>query len=538
MSLYPMTSPTGFVVRGYPAYLLFESDATVPRKYIGPPTPKAIETWLTNTSPLVEFDSIDEWTCYVAAAQEPIALVVVPDLHSPDRLVAEALAAQSDVGVVALRAYDWAVDGAGGKLGPRLWVYDPVLNTQNLLHQLSNQHTQPIVLLATMNVDAVEYQSLVQVVGGTRFRIIRYDMNATTVFTSRDLVQGIVCYQDGIFNDLRPYFRPTLATKLTQGGYYYYPRNTTAAVLHLAIARNDVRVVQRLLPCRPAMFTAQALDLAASFGHLDLVRFLHAASPGGATTSAMDSAAQNGHLAVVIFLHEQRQEGCTTYALNSAIRENHIEVVRFLVERRTEGCSDATVHHAAATGKLDVLRLLHDTTLGCFSSQTMDMAAAAGQLQVVKFLHCHRPDDGCSADAMDDASRRGFGQVVRYLHDLGKTCTTNAMDDAAANGHLDIVQFLHNYRHEGCTTDAMNQAARNGHLNVVTFLHTHRKERCTVDALNDAASFGHAAVVGYLKEHLITFCDMNRAATLARRGGHAALALELEMIPTVPHHID
>ncbi|RHZ41283.1 hypothetical protein DYB31_015139 [Aphanomyces astaci] len=132
MSLYPMTSPTGFVVRGYPAYLLFESDATVPRKYIGPPTPKAIETWLTNTSPLVEFDSIDEWTCYVAAAQEPIALVVVPDLHSPDRLVAEALAAQSDVGVVALRAYDWAVDGAGGKLGPRLWVYDPVLNTQNL----------------------------------------------------------------------------------------------------------------------------------------------------------------------------------------------------------------------------------------------------------------------------------------------------------------------------------------------------------------------------------------------------------------------
>ncbi|ETV66331.1 hypothetical protein H257_17132 [Aphanomyces astaci] len=132
MSLYPMTSPTGFVVRGYPAYLLFESDATVPRKYIGPATPKAIETWLTNTSPLVEFDSIDEWTCYVAAAQEPIALVVVPDLHSPDRLVAEALAAQSDVGVVALRAYDWAVDGAWGKLGPRLWVYDPVLNTQNL----------------------------------------------------------------------------------------------------------------------------------------------------------------------------------------------------------------------------------------------------------------------------------------------------------------------------------------------------------------------------------------------------------------------
>ncbi|KAF0736484.1 hypothetical protein Ae201684_007497 [Aphanomyces euteiches] len=125
---------------------------------------------------------------------------------------------------------------------------------------------------------------------------------------------------------------------------------------------------------------------------------------------------------------------------------------------------------------------------------------------------------------MNDAARRGFSKLVCYLHQQGKTCTTDAMDDAAVNGHLDIVRFLHMYRHEGCTTDAIDLAARNGHLEVVKYLTFHRFEGCTDNAMNDAAAYGHDRIVAFLKQHWMARSNYERAATLAHRAGHGAIA--------------
>ncbi|KAF0701386.1 Aste57867_8088 [Aphanomyces stellatus] len=345
------------------------------------------------------------------------------------------------------------------------------------------------------------------------------------VLTLPDVVRTIVEFQDGIFDDLRPYFATTRRSS-SSSVRGYYPTNPTVAVLHLAIARNDMHVVRRLSGCRPAMFTPQAVDLAAAFGHVTL---LDACLCGlSATTSAMDSAAQNGHLAMVTYLHVHRTEGCTPYALNAAIRENHIDVAAFLLDHRHEGCTDNMVDHAAAAGLVEMVQLLHAHSVKGFSAQTLDMAAAGGHLSVVDFLVTHRASDGCSVDALNDAARRGHVDVVAYLHRCGKPCTTDAMDDAAANGHFEIVAFLHDHRNEGCTTDAIDLASRNGHLEVVQFLHARRTEGCTVDALNDAAYYGHRQLVHFLMRHYVSSCDVARATTLARRAGHEAIAAALE----------
>ena len=73
--------------------------------------------------------------------------------------------------------------------------------------------------------------------------------------------------------------------------------------------------------------------------------------------------------------------------------------------------------------------------------------------------------------SIDNASREGHLEVVKYLHSIGKECTTNAMDYASSRGHIEVVQYLHSIGKE-CTTRAIDFAGRNGHLEVVKYLHS------------------------------------------------------------------
>ncbi|RPJ75655.1 MAG: ankyrin repeat protein, partial [Alphaproteobacteria bacterium] len=43
--------------------------------------------------------------------------------------------------------------------------------------------------------------------------------------------------------------------------------------------------------------------------------------------------------------------------------------------------------------------------------------------------------------SMDEASNKGYLELVKYLHISGKKCTSNAMGWAAGNGHLEVVKY-------------------------------------------------------------------------------------------------
>jgi hypothetical protein len=80
-------------------------------------------------------------------------------------------------------------------------------------------------------------------------------------------------------------------------------------------------------------------------------------------------------------------------------------------------------------------------------------------------------------DTMDEASKRGDLEVVKYLHGIGKECTVWAMNLASRNGHLEVVKYLHSIGKE-CTTNAMDLASDNGHFEVVKCLYSIGKD-CT-----------------------------------------------------------
>ena len=79
----------------------------------------------------------------------------------------------------------------------------------------------------------------------------------------------------------------------------------------------------------------------------------------------------------------------------------------------------------------------------------------------------NRPE-GATAEAIDSAAARGHLHVVQWLtaNLPGLASTTMAMDCAACAGHLNVVKFLHKARDEGCTAEAMDLASKRGHLEV------------------------------------------------------------------------
>ena len=68
--------------------------------------------------------------------------------------------------------------------------------------------------------------------------------------------------------------------------------------------------------------------------------------------------------------------------------------------------------------------------------------------------------------SIDESSKNGHLEVVKYLHYIGKNCTTYAMDYASMNGHIEVVKYLHSIGKD-FTRYAMNWASETGHLEVV-----------------------------------------------------------------------
>ena len=70
---------------------------------------------------------------------------------------------------------------------------------------------------------------------------------------------------------------------------------------------------------------------------------------------------------------------------------------------------------------------------------------------------------------IDWASNRGYLEVIKYLHLIGKECTLDALNRVSNYGHLEVVKYLHSIGKE-CTLDALNNALNCGYFHIVKFL--------------------------------------------------------------------
>ncbi|OQS02833.1 Bcy1 protein kinase A regulatory subunit, partial [Thraustotheca clavata] len=206
----------------------------------------------------------------------------------------------------------------------------------------------------------------------------------TSVLTNTNLLGLITQFQDGLYQELLPWYKEAknikslhhpsfqglmyvnlperfLSMPYTSDHVIYLPMyimlparhlnlnssvNDPRLTLHIAIVDGDIYRIERLLKCYPTMASSQAMDLAAQCGYLHVVQFLHKQYDMGCTTNAMDYAAGNGHIEIVQFLAEHRKEGCTENAMYDAAMYGHLNVVQYLYNKGLADCTSIALMHA------------------------------------------------------------------------------------------------------------------------------------------------------------------------------------------------
>ncbi|KDO34399.1 hypothetical protein SPRG_01535 [Saprolegnia parasitica CBS 223.65] len=246
--------------------------------------------------------------------------------------------------------------------------------------------------------------------------------------------------------------------------------------------------------------TTHAMDDAIANGHLKVVAWLHLARDEGCSHHGFDVAykqrtKQPNGAAILAFLEDARGYGFTETSLIEAATVGDL---RFLRAAVSVPCTTRVMDAAAGSDQLDVLQFLHrHRAEGCSEAALMG-GAAIGSLPVVTFLCTHYHDASHLVKAMTEAARHGHLHIVQYLHGLVPvgTAGTKPMNAALRKDRVEIVHFLQAHRpSEGCTSRALEDALWNIDEDLYTFLVGVRPELLSQTTLEAAAGHGQEDIV-------------------------------------------
>ena len=152
-------------------------------------------------------------------------------------------------------------------------------------------------------------------------------------------------------------------------------------------------------------------------------------------------------------------------------------------------------------------------------------AAKYGHLHIIKWLFdtCNKSSLYYTDDAMNEAAKKGYYEIVKLLHENGMKITHTSLEKAAENGHYQIVKFLQknisnnyhscpllnrnvNVHYIDMDNINMDKVAKNGHLKIIKYLyrHGHKPSRYAMD---EAAGNGHLEVLKWLHKRRHKFIN-------------------------------
>ena len=151
------------------------------------------------------------------------------------------------------------------------------------------------------------------------------------------------------------------------------------------------------------------------------------------------------------------------------------------------------MNESAKKGYLNLMKYLHEN--GCsWGSNTCKWAAKYGNLDCLKYAH----ENGCSwaSNTCYDAAKNGYLDCLKYAHENGCNWASNTCYDAAFGGNLDCLKYAHE---NGCSWGSWTcrYAAKNGHLDCLKYLH---ENGCPIDkqiCINEAKKHKH--IIEYLE---------------------------------------
>lgn len=147
-------------------------------------------------------------------------------------------------------------------------------------------------------------------------------------------------------------------------------------------------------------------------------------------------------------------------AINHAAHYGHLHIVKYFVEvfnidltNSVHRHGETTLIYASSSKKdtLEIIKYLYEKGVDIFANKNLALcwACSKGHLQTVKFLVEHGADINERINhnpqyptAIQEAARKGFLPIVKYLFEKGAKHANLALKDASANNRLEIVYFL------------------------------------------------------------------------------------------------
>ncbi|RLN87114.1 hypothetical protein BBJ28_00015808 [Nothophytophthora sp. Chile5] len=291
-----------------------------------------------------------------------------------------------------------------------------------------------------------------------------------------------------------------------------------AKMVHAVIANGHAAVLTWLIAALPMKSlkceeTAGSwMDVAAEYGQVGILQWFHdhaTALPMGVdgnlpacTVEAIEKAARNGHSNVLAFLYENdlvnlTDETGAMKALVAAVQGGHRDCVEWLVAhfgelyKQSSSASTVAMDAAAGMGHVDILQYLRDEPTTCTwqtSAKAVNEASRQGFVNVLRWLHfdrCNHVEEEQQVDDEDADEQDEIQGDSRW--------TPTALDLAATNGHLSTVQWLTEHHREACCSfEAFNAAAYMDHLEIAQFLYGHVRSSCSVEQATEHAEEGGA----------------------------------------------
>jgi hypothetical protein len=90
---------------------------------------------------------------------------------------------------------------------------------------------------------------------------------------------------------------------------------------------------------------------------------------------------------------------------------------------------------------------------------------------------CQNRTEGCTIAAMNNAAMYGHLEIVKLLHENGKTCTDYAMIAAISHSEFEVVKWLHLNRSESTLWDTVVKADRCQQFEMIEWFNTNFPER-------------------------------------------------------------
>ncbi|EGG18724.1 cytochrome P450 family protein [Cavenderia fasciculata] len=226
-------------------------------------------------------------------------------------------------------------------------------------------------------------------------------------------------------------------------------------------------------------------------------------------TNLVASIASVGHVAILEHLIKRYPNLDYYNAYDMAAENGHLPILKLLTEQTSAQSNDISgaLDQAARRGYLDVVTYIHQTRPASSKSEfsnALDSAGSNGHLDMLKFLLSNRVVFKCTENTANGAANNGHLHILKYLHEnkIENVFSKRCMDFASMRGHFEVVQWLHKNRTEGCTVAALNRATT---LELIRFLHLNRTEGATTLAIDSAAFYG-LDMVKYLAENRSEGC--------------------------------